>query len=236
MHPACWDIFLQEHARLVTRKPLDPDLGKLGDVFSSQELEQESRGLIPDWSDNYGGPEQFWDDGWAWSEDPEASNVVGLLEASPEFDYLVRDPTVPKGFDNLLANPPRSSATMSRILIKPGVAGEDTFVHLPEELLLQIICFLPTATVQAVRLASRRMANVQLSTRYWRSRFEFPNELCHINLPPNFSGDIQGDGQAMDWHKLCDALLHPTGEEFQWWQNRKRITSLNRKLIFRLLE
>ena len=72
---------------------------------------------------------------------------------------------------------------------------------------------------------------MHLSSRYWRSRFEFPNELCHVGLPPALLTSGQVGDQSVDWRCLCDQLMHPVGERFGWWQNRKRITALNKKLV-----
>ena len=197
------------------RKPLEPHLDRLGEIFLSQKHEEDGRGLKPDLAGDYEGPEQFWDEGWAWHEEPEASNVVGMLEVAPECHFLLRDSCKPYDFNELLANPPRLSTGKPIVAMKSGSGGRDPFLALPEELLLQIICLLPIASVQAVRLASGRMANVRLGSTFWCTRFEYPNELCHINLPSHLSGTAPNDGLPVDWQELCNRLLHPAGEEFQ---------------------
>ena len=237
MHPACWHIFLQQHASISTCSPAYPNLEKLGELFSSQDVACDGRGLVPGWAGDYGGPEEFWEDGWSWNEEPEASVVAGLLEESPELDFLVRNPDNSQGFESLLANPPLQAATAeSPHHISMVTHVHDTFYRLPEELLLEIICLLPTASVQGLRLASRAIASVHLNTGFWRSRFMFPNELCHIRLPSGLLQSDQRDHPSVEWQELCYRLLHPQKTiEYQWWENRRRIASLNEKLVNQLL-
>ena len=237
MHPACWDIFLQKHAIISNCNPFYPNLEKLGQLFSSQDVACDGRGLVPEWAGDYDGPEQFWEDGWSWNEEPEASVVAGLLEESPEWDFFVRNPDNSQGFETLLANPPLLASTAeSRPPISMVTNTHDIFCRLPEELLLEIISLLPTASVYKLRLASRVIASVRLTTRFWRTRFMFPNELCHIQLPLGLLQANQRDHPSVDWQKLCYRFLHPEKTtEYQWWQNRKRIASLNEKLVHQLL-
>ena len=182
-------------------------------------------------------PEQFWEDGWSWNEEPEASVVAGLLEESPEWDFLVCNPDSSRGFETLLANPPLQAATAeSPHAISELTNVHDSFCRLPEELLLEIILLLPTASVQRLRLASRAIASVRLNTEFWRSRFMFPNEFCYIQLPPGLLQTNQRDRPVVDWQQLCHRLLHPEKTtEPKSWQNRKRIASLNEKLVHQLL-
>ena len=140
-----------------------------------------------------------------------------MVEVAPEYDFLVRDPCKPCGFNEILTNPLRLSTGKPKVAMESGSGGRDPFLALPEELLLQIICLLPIASVQAVRLASGRMANVRLSSTFWCTRFEYPNELCHINLPSHLSGTAPNGSLPVDWQGLCNRLLHPACEEFQWW-------------------
>ncbi len=126
----------------------------------------------PDWITDFTGPERFY-----CIED-------GLSEGPPVCNFIVRDPGTAYGFDELLANPPLEPAanTSPRIVFTDD--GGDIFSCLPEELLTRILVLLPSALVRDVQLASKKMASVHLSSRYWRSRFGFPNELCHVKLPP----------------------------------------------------
>ena len=237
MHPACWQIFLQVHALLAPCNPLRPNLRRLGHVFAHSDLEESGRGLIPDWAGNYAGPEQFWDDGWTWTEDVDASVVAGLLEEKPEWDFLVSDPDMPRYFNQQIQHPPEiHPTTLSPTPLRPSVGAHDNFSRLPEELLLEIICFLPTASIQNARLASKVMASVQLGTSFWRSRFEYPNELCHIQVPAKFLRTSRADTSIIDWRELCNKLLHPqNGRYSDSWKNRKRIRDLNSKLVQMLL-
>lgn len=237
MHPACWQIFLQVHASLSPQNPLNPDLKKLGQTFSNSERAESKRGLVPEWAGDYAGPEQFWEDGWTWSEDLDASVVAGLLEERPKWDFLAFNPDSLKEFDQLMPDPPLPpSSTTSHVLFRPGLGGPDIFSRLPEELLAEIVSFLPTISTQSVRLASRTMASTHLSAKFWRSRFAYPNELCHIRLPTELLRGSQIGTSSIDWRELYDRLLHPKpSDEYRWWQNRKRIISLNSKLVQMIL-
>ena len=82
MHPAWRDIFLQNHALLAPENATKPDLDILFGIFRSQELEEDARGMVPDWTYDYEGAEQFWADGRTYLEDPgasEAMNLYGLV-------------------------------------------------------------------------------------------------------------------------------------------------------------
>ena len=210
---------------------------KLGHIFAHSDLEDKGRGLVPDWAGDYDGPEQFWDDGWAWNEDIDRSVVACMLEEKPEWNFLVSDPDDPRHLNQLMQHIPLNSPiTRSPVSPKSRVGVHDIFSRLPEELLLQIICFLPTASVQNIRLASKVMAAVQLGISFWRSRFAYPNELCHIRLPTDFPKGYQADISAVDWRELCYRLLHPEdSRHYDWWKNRKRIISLNSKLVQMML-
>ena len=91
----------------------------------------------------------------------------------------------PNGLNDVLQDP---------LLLSSGVAythalatrpGQCIFSHLPRDFCVHVLEFLPTSSVLALRLAFRIMASVPLGLGYWRSRFEFPNELSHIKLPKN---------------------------------------------------
>lgn len=180
-------------------------------------------GFQPDWATDYGGPEPFW-----WIGDDATPDI---FPEAFEWHFLQRDPGVACGFDQLFASPPfKSSATMSPP-IRFTESGNDIFSRFPEEIITEILVLLPSASVRDLQLASRKIASAHLSSRYWRSRFEFPNELCHVELPQALKKSGQVNGQWVDWRRLCDQLLHPVGEKPGWWKNRKRITALNRQLV-----
>lgn len=222
MHPSCWDILVQQHALIAppTKKCLD--LNELGRVFAQIPLGRFEDVFRPDWATDYAGPEQFW-----WEEDISAR----YFDQTPEWRFLAQDPGAACGFDELLANPPLESATNTSPRIQSADDRSDIFSCLPEEILTEILVLLPSASVRDLQLSSRRMASVHLSSEYWRSRFEFPNELCHVKLPPALLGSGRVGERWVDWRRLCDQLLHPVGDNFGWWQNRKRIAMLNKKLV-----
>ena len=192
----------------------------LAKIFTRAPISRNGGGFGPDWMIDYAGAEQcFWQD-----------NEV-IFRLAKEWHFLARDPGLSLGFDDLLANPPLASATDIAPKIKFIDNGSDTFSRLPEEILSEITVLLPSASVRNVQLASRRMASLHLISRYWRSRFDFPNELCHVKLPSGLLKSSQVGDLYIDWRCLCDQLLHPLGERYGWWKNRKRIAAMNRKLV-----
>ena len=229
VHSACWDIFVQDYALLPQHTSAGPDLDVLGRILSTQRLFDHGRGLRPSWTHGYKGAEQFWDDGWREHPEPEASNIAGILKED-DFDYLVKDPHNVGNIDQVLVNPPLRSSE-ENTPIKTSIIGHCPFSHLPAEILVQILSFLPTPSVRNMRLASRLVASVHLPVAYWHSRFQYPNELSHITLPAHLSnGRFQG--RPMDWQIFCHRLLYPTHNECM--KNRRRISSLTKTLIIEL--
>lgn len=224
IHPACWDILLQQHALLAAPTRTCLDLTELSKVFLQIPLGPKGDRFRPDWVVDYAGPERFF---WIRGDSLERKSLL----AEREWHFLARDPGMVLGFDDLLANPPLEHATnlppQSPFLASVG----DIFSRLPVEILTEILVLLPSTSVRSLQLASRATASLHLSSRYWRSRFEFPNELCHVTLPPALQRSGRVGERRVDWRRLCDQLLHPVGEEFGWWQNRKRITALNKQLV-----
>lgn len=222
VHLRCWDILLQQHA-LVAPPSKNLNLNELGRLFIQIPL--IGKGLLgdgyfkPDWTNDFTGPERF-----AYIEEDLSGDGAPCK-------FTAHDPGIAYGFDEILANPPlEPAATMSPRMQFTDDEG-DIFACLPEEILTEILVLLPSASVRDVQLASKKMASVHLSSRYWRSRFDFPNELCHVKLPPALLKSGQIGERWVDWRRLCDQLLHPVGDRFECWQNRKRITALNRKLV-----
>lgn len=237
MHPHCWDLFLQSHALLARGNRGEPDLNALGALFAAQDLEEDDRrGLKPDWMQYlaYGNVEQFWADGWLYSEEVEASTVASITDGAPELDYLVQDPTKLPDFSQLLNDPPVLSPNAGEICIRESDrVPADPLSRLHVELRVNVLCYLPTSSVQCLRLASRSMAAVKLSSTYWRSRFQWPNELCYIRLPSNLRRGNPGN-EGVDWRSLCTRLAHPQTAE-PGLQNRNRILSLTSRLAKKLL-
>ena len=222
MHPCCWEILLQQYALFGPPTKTSLDLKELGKILIQIPLGPNRSNFRPDWAPDYDGPEQFF-----WTDEDGDEN----LEHFPEWSFLARDPATARGFDELLANPPLESAANLSPRIQCADDEGDIFSSLPAEILTEILVLLPSASVRNLQFASRKIASVHLSSRYWRSRFEFPNELCHVRLPPALLKSGQVGEQWVDWRRLCDQLLHPVGDKYKWWQNRKRIIALNRKLV-----
>ena len=237
VHPICWDLFLQNHALLAAANACNPDLNLLGDILSGQDLEQDGRGLHPSWTKDYDGPEQFWADGWRHHEEPEASEVAGILDWSTEWDFLVKDPGTIEGFDDIIKNPPLAPTGKVSLLIKvkPGNKSTCPFARLPQELLSGILTLLPTPSVGAVRVATPSMAIVELSMTFWRSRFEFPHELSHIT-PPSTLSFSQEKWVNIDWIELRRRILGAPNDSNDCLRNRRRILRLTRLLVQELLD
>ena len=221
MHLRCWDILQQQHA-LIAPLSKTIDLNELGRILIQIPL--IGKGMLgagyfkPDWTNDFTGPEQF-------------ANIEENLGEDGLCKFTAFDPGNAHGFDELLAHPPLEPAVNVSPRIQFTDDGSDVFACLPEEILTELLVLLPSASVRDLQLASKKMASVHLSSRYWRSRFDFPNELCHVKLPPALLKSGHVGERWVDWRSLCDQLLHPVGDGFEWWQNRKRITALNRKLV-----
>lgn len=232
MHPVCLELLKQQYSQHARGTSID--IGILGKLLSTQTIDENGRGLKPDWSDGgYLGAEQFWQEDWDWMEEPFLENEIDI----EDYDYLVQDPGQVKGFDMLLRNPPTSSKSPHTDVVTPAVSSprSDCFLVLPQELLSIIICYLPASDVKSVRLASRAMANIPLSDTFWHSRFDFPFELAHIYWDPSWTSG-RTEVPPINWHIFCSELLHPDESEFGWWRNRKRISSLMKRLAYRMLQ
>ena len=108
--------------------------------------------------------------------------MSGILDWTTDYDYLVKNPNKVDEINEILGNPPTLSAEDASLQPTSKPRGQCIFSRLPEEILVQLFGFLPTSSVLAVRLASRTMASVLLASRFWRSRFNLPHELCHVRL------------------------------------------------------
>ena len=182
----------------------------------------------------YGDANRFWGDGWLYSEDVEASDINQITQIGPEFDYLVCDPKILPDFQDLSGSTfvPHKNG-YAPLIDEPNTGSPDTFSSLPVGVRLNLLCLLPTISVQNLRLASRSMAVTLLDSRYWRSRFIWPNELCHVPLASTLGpGRVNSDD--VDWSDVCRRLLHPPNPSLNL-KNRNRILALTLKLVKRLL-
>ena len=185
--------------------------------------------MRPNWTDDYMGAERSWAHvHWFGHEEPVTSEAARL----GNWEFLFHDPTDLPNCDELLDNPPLTSSEQPSNMPPFAASQGDRSPDLPAEIVIIIFGFLPTASVHALRLASRTFGSVKLNSTYWRTRFDYPNELCHICLPAKFSSRQRQDA-FIDWRTLCTKLLsHPNHLS---WQNRKRISLLTRRLVKRLL-
>ena len=186
IHFVCWDIFLQNHAFLAKKNVFKPDLDALNRLLARQRLEKKNqRGLKPNWTNDYLGPENFWIDGWSYHEKLKASEIAEILDYIDEWDFLVHDPAVLPNVDELLENPSVYLGEQLFSLFSSTSNHLRDFFHMPVEILFLIFCFLSTASIQALRLANQRFATLRLNSTYWHSRFDYSNELSHLQLPPS---------------------------------------------------
>ena len=150
---------------------------------------------------------------------------------APDYDYLVFDPDDTTHFEDWLwvtIQDTPSRDEQQRILTVDTQIGNGPFQRLPPELRDLICGFLPSTSVGAVRKASRPMAALSLSKRFWLSRFDHPHEFSHVE-PPSFrrTGEL-------DWSTLYRNLNDADSKGGLGWRNRKRIASLCRLLIKRM--
>lgn len=164
IHPCCRDIFLQQYALLAPPTKTCLDLTELSKTFLQIPLGRIGDRFRPDWAVNYAGPERFF---WIYHHDH--------FMYEPEWHWLSYDPGMVHGFDDLLANSPLEHAAKLSPQIPFVDNGGDIFSRFSVEILTEILVFLPSTSVRTLQLASRSMASLHLSSRYWRSRFEFPN-------------------------------------------------------------
>ena len=95
---------------------------------------------------------------WTWDND-------NMLFEDP-------DTTVTLEVGDLEETQPKSMTLCPRR--KPFGSTTDTFAQLPEELRTEILTWLPSEDVAALRLASRAINDVQLSASFWYSRLNAP--------------------------------------------------------------
>lgn len=231
MHAACWKICRQEFFLWGGDKSLDNFIDQLGEMLSEQDFVDNGRGLVPSWSGDYKGPEQFYDDGWSASDDYgppiDDSGVAQLLENAPEFDFLVCDPEDAEGFYDLFPNLPTAPNGEPRNVKTDtnSLENVDPFQKLPNELLLDILALLSSTAVREARISSRCFANARLDPAFWRYRFDQPHELSHVDVS-RLSTDQKDSASVIDYRKLYERMIRAEGMSFRGWQNRKRISSL----------
>ena len=235
IHSVCWEICRQEFLLWADEISLDNFVDQLGNMLSEQDFLENGRGLVPSWSGDYKGPEQFYDDGWTASDDYrpsiDESGVAQLLENAPEFEFLVCDPEDAEGFYDLfphLPMAPNSEPQDAKSALN-SLEGADPFQKLPNELLLDILALLPSTAVCKARMASRCFANARLDDAFWRSRFDQPHELSHVDVS-RLSTDQNDLASVIDYRQLYGRMIRAEGMPFRGWQNRKRISSLCHQL------
>ena len=110
-----------------------------------------------------------------------------------------------------------------------SLESADPFQKLPNELLLDILALLSSTTVCNARQASRYLANARLDSGFWRSRYDQPHELSHIDTS-RLCINQNGSASAIDYRQLYGRMVQAEGMPFRGWQNGKRISSLCHQL------
>lgn len=234
MHAVCWEVCKQEILLWGGDKSLDQLIDQLGDLLSEQDFLENGKGLVPSWSGDCKGPEQF-HCGWSASHNfgplIDDAYVVGLLQDVPELYFLVCDPEDSEGFYEIFQHVPLtldSELRDAKSMMGP-LKGVDPFQKLPNELLLDILALLPSTAVRKARISSRCFANARLDLAFWRSRFDQPHELSHVDVSRLSSGQ-KVSASVIDYRKLYDRMIRAEGMPFRGWQIRRRISSLCRQL------
>lgn len=238
---------------MALRPTAGPELHGLGCFLLSPNFEDDRQELRVNWAPDFGGAERFWSDKDAIAMiGAEPEEVLETCDWISELEFLVMNPDHFEDVGGGFLTPPRATPGNAPPILEASTRTPYCFSKLPEELLFQIMFLLPTASVNAVRLASRAMAAVHLAKIYWQSRFEYPNELSHIKLPSAlWAGHT--DGLPVDWKKFCHRLLNPESMDWKddiFWradmfamdryiqcaENRRRITNLSRDLFGRVAQ
>ncbi|KAE8448764.1 hypothetical protein EG329_008980 [Mollisiaceae sp. DMI_Dod_QoI] len=207
----------------------------LGIFFSSQSLGGNGRGLDPRWSDiGYAGAEQFWRADWHWMQDPKWSDDEYGTSRDDYWDFLVYDPTDLDFITDIVSNTPTMSSSSADA---PGLIGQDpnatdVFRKLPYHVMEEVLQFLPTESVKALRLSSRTATHHSLSNQFWRSRFFYPNELSYIPLSsiptPTF-------GAQINFKSLRHQILEPESQENPTFMTTEEKSHYNRNRISRII-
>ena len=112
----------------------------------------------------YGGAKELWSDGQSWMDLFDKDLDYHDTYPNKDTDYLVGDPSQTQGFEDLILHPPLLSSTgqlRQGIILSPP--NHDGFARMPEEICMTILCLLPTASVMALRLASKSTATLPLT-------------------------------------------------------------------------
>jgi hypothetical protein len=243
-----WDILQQHHKSHSPGLPLDGAL--FTDFFARQPLIAGRRSAAFWSTTNYGGAEYIYDAEEMFSDGPRLCRHRTCEHALPgkgfcghyalsSHENRFHDPKwKPETFQNygdyLIVDPEsiRPLETTSELLhmaqqelpsttMSPARrSGDDIFSRLPPEIRTMILCFLPLEAAYDLRLASRSVAVEGLNPTFLRSRFIYPNELCHI---PSSSPLVKN---SEDLTSLCRWLLAEQGPGFEAWRNRKRISKI----------
>ena len=187
MHQTCWENS-QIYSKSRAAAPLP--LAELGAVFSSQPRCKISPYFLQG----------------NWVLEPRISPMQFDAVGFPlPFDHPeTHDPDeLGPIFEEVSARPPLLDRSCLDVAIAQihGMVGSDILTRLPTEMLSYLLCLLPTAAVLAVRLASRRMASIPFSKKYWLSRFSEPH-LCHI--PESRIQQLASESRGhVDWRAIC---------------------------------
>ncbi|KAF4425058.1 hypothetical protein F53441_14206 [Fusarium austroafricanum] len=204
-HASCWAIFTK-HAT--------PNLVHLFAACLSMPTGQEA---FLNWGHDYGGAgtleKRF--------EVPTRASSFSNLWAMPD-DFRM-DPFDIPSLANAIQRTARlqNDVFLSHVNFSDQSLGRDPFSRLLPEILQSVTLLLSTSDIRSVRLASPVFASLELTERFWASRFQPGHEFEHIY-------EVQGHPPE-SWRALCLSL--------QTWAlsdpsmaNRKRVWRLSANL------
>lgn len=180
-HDACWSLLEQ------AVKPGDVDVKALWRILVSVPCGSE----LPNWGHNYGGLYMGTAKDQARGEHfvlmgPNSNVVIPSTFWNPfkvrELNKLVADSRIKlddekDGGDG--SSPMQTPPPNAGIALVGAHSTSDPFSKLPQELRELLICYLASADVANVRLASRKLATTPLTQQFFRSRF-WPSRKMHV--------------------------------------------------------
>lgn len=158
-HSSCWDLLEQSNPEPCI------DIDALFRLCRSQRVSND--GLL-DWGHDYGGLID-------WISTPGEGTNNWELRPGNSFDPLDIFKSVKHHLDEV------ELVSGNQALSTQGFEGKpDAFSSLPVEIISAFLALLPSKDVANLRLASRRIASIELPDSFWISRFRPGHEFDHI--------------------------------------------------------
>ncbi|SCO76557.1 uncharacterized protein FRV6_00769 [Fusarium oxysporum] len=162
-HESCWSIFTKNYK---------PNLDVLFAACLSMPTDTNT---LLDWGHGYAGASSVKQQ----LDMPIRSSCFRSLEAIPQ--TFRSDPYHVPGLVNAINGAARlQNDFLSQLEPTVQSLQSDSFSRLVPELLQAIVIHLPTSDVRSLRLASPVFATLELSERFWASRFQPGHEFEHL--------------------------------------------------------